>query len=138
METYPTAAGTLELAADPAARRQATTPAVNLAETLLGAAGPNSQSPADANPRRVLLFHGSAVEDGPVSVTVFGTEAEAREVFAVLRGSASCQSDWVEVASVGGESRPAVVAWFGRPFPPISQNELGAWSDVGGAFQANG
>ncbi len=99
-------------------------------QTILdGAAGTTSA-------RLAVLFHASIAGDGPVAVTTFDSEAEARCVFARLCSLDARRSAWVEIASVGGGRRPAILAWSGRPFPPITEETLLAWPGPGHAVKA--
>lgn len=79
---------------------------------------------AAAEPARFLVLRAPVAMSYPASVEVFATEDEARKAFSVWIGSASSLGHWGEVARVGGGSRPAVVVWAGRPFPPVSEGDL--------------
>jgi len=74
-------------------------------------------------PLRFVLLRGPVEGKSASSAAIFATYDDARSAFAKL-GSDAARSEWAELVTVDGGRRPTVLAWSGRPFPPISSEDL--------------
>jgi len=94
------------------------------APVLTGTAAPVTETAADEPAvLHFVMFRGPADAKTASSAATFTTEEEARAAMSALRYSADVQLGWAEVVRVGGGTRPAVLVWFGRPFPPIAAED---------------
>ena len=82
----------------------------------------DSQLQTESVQFRLLASAAEALD--PDSVRTFQTEAEARSAFSMLQNDTASRGRWAEVARTGGGRPPAVVAWSGRAFPPVSESQL--------------
>ena len=65
--------------------------------------------------------------EGRGFVSAFELEREAREAFRRLRSGQPRRAAWAEVAALDERGRLNVLAWFGRPSPPLTADVV-SWS----------
>ena len=68
------------------------------------------------------LLKGAIAGNAASSVEIFETEAEARRALRRFRVSPIAQSHWAELVRIDGDAA-TVLAWCGRPSPPVSAEE---------------
>lgn len=99
----------------------------------------DSNPPATAR-RQFLLCRGgdqSGGDDNRSLLSVFLSEGQARAAFRRLRAGEPRRTGWAELAAVDERGRLTVMAWFGRPAPPLTADVI-AWSTASDAEEEPG
>ena len=87
-------------------------------------------SPESAGPlqgMQYVLCRSPRVDESAELLTVFDSEKEARHALMKAHGDRWGRAGWAQVVAIDPDGDLTVLAWFGRPSPPLVP-ELGAFA----------